>query len=95
MEYFFTLLVLVVYPFFPESPYYLIKKGKHEEARKSLNRIHGAHDAGFITIEMNRIEKNVHFSDELAKLAAANGPPYLQLFKGTNRVYRLMLPTDL
>lgn len=86
MEYFFAVLLFVVYPFFPESPYFLIKKGKHDEARKSLNKIHGAGDQNFISIELERIEKNVRFSEELAKVAAANGPPYYQLFRGTNLV---------
>lgn len=86
MEYFFAVLLFVMYPFFPESPYFLIKKGKPDEARKSLNKIHGAQDQNFISVEFDRIEKNVKFSDELARIAAANGPPYYQLFRGTNLV---------
>jgi hypothetical protein len=87
MEYFFAVLIFVVYPFLPESPYFLIRKGKEEPARKSLNKIHGSQDQNFISIELERIEKNVKFSDELAKAAAANGPPYIQLFRGTNLVH--------
>ena len=91
MEYFFAVLLFVVYPFLPESPYFLIKKGKHDEARKSLNKIHGSKDHNFISVELDRIEKNVKFSDELAKIAAANGPPYYQLFRGTNLVYMVQI----
>ena len=86
MEYFFAVLIFVVYPFLPESPYYLLRKGNSDQARKSLNKIHGSQDQIFISIELERIDKNVKFSDELARTAAANGPPYIQLFRGTNLV---------
>jgi hypothetical protein len=87
MQYFFPLFFLIVYPFFPESPYYLIKKGKYDEARKSLNRIHGSGEQEYINLQMTRIEKSVQFSEELAKTTAANGPAFLQLFRGTNLVH--------
>ena len=86
MQYFFPVFFLVVYPFFPESPYYLIKNGKYDEARKSLNRIHGSSQQEYINLQMTRIEKSVQFSEELAKLTAANGPAFFQLFRGTNLV---------
>jgi hypothetical protein len=86
MEYFFAVLIFAVYPFLPESPYYLLRKGNPDQAQKSLNRIHGSQDQNFISIELERIAKNVKFSDELAKAAATNGLPYLQLFRGTNLV---------
>jgi hypothetical protein len=92
MEYFFAVLLFVVYPFFPESPYFLIKKGQHDQARNALNKIHGSQDQNFISIELERIEKNVKFSEELAKVAAANGPPYYQLFRGTNLVRSFLVP---
>lgn len=89
MQYFFPLLLLCVYPFFPESPYYLIKKGKPEEARKSLNRIHGSGEQEYINLQMVRIEKNVRFSEELAQMTAVDGPAFFQLFRGINLVQDL------
>lgn len=35
---------LLTYPFMPESPYYLLGKGKHEAAKKSLTRLRGTED---------------------------------------------------
>jgi hypothetical protein len=86
MQYTFPGILLLVYPFFPESAYYLIKKGKKEAARKALFRVHGSSDQDMIDIEMKRIESNVRTSEELKKQAALNGPAFYQCFRGTNLV---------
>jgi len=86
MEYFFPLFFLIIYPFFPESPYWLIRNGKLDEARQSLNKIHGSKDQEFINSEMRRIEEDVRFSEELAGQVKLKGPAYLQLFQGNNLV---------
>jgi hypothetical protein len=86
IQYFFPIFLLLVYPFFPESPYWLIKKGKHEEARKSLNKIHNSKKQELVDFEMERLEKNVRLSEELARMTAAKGPAFFQLFQGTNLV---------
>lgn len=86
LQYIFPIFLLIVYPFFPESPYWLIKKGRLEDARKSLNKIHGSDQQEYINIQMAQLEKNVQFSEELARMTAAKGPAFFQLFQGTNLV---------
>jgi Sugar (and other) transporter len=87
VQYIFPFVLFCGYPFFPESPYYLLKKGKIDQARKSLNRIHGSGDQDFINIELERIQNNVRTSEELELTRmAAKGVPYLQLFRGINLV---------
>jgi len=85
LQYLFPAILILIYPFFPESAYFLIKKGKYEEARKALNRTHGSSDQDLINVEMKRIEQNVHFSEELAKAAAIDGPLAWQCWRKTNR----------
>lgn len=80
------MLLLVFYPFFPESPYWLIKKGRVEDARKSLLRIHGRDDPVLIDAEVARIQGMVNFSEELKSQAAQKGIPVLQCLQGRNLV---------
>jgi Sugar (and other) transporter len=87
LEYLFPLFFVIMYPFFPESPYWLIKNGKFDEARKSLNRIHGSRDQAFIDFEMKRLTEEVRESQELAEQTKLKGPPYLQIFQGENLVW--------
>ncbi|KIW64068.1 hypothetical protein, variant [Phialophora macrospora] len=91
----FVVPLFALYPFFPESPYYLIKRGRTEEARKSLNKIHGSHDQALIEAEMVRITSNVEYSENLRTAAAQNGPLILQCFKGVNlrRTLIAIMPT--
>ena len=89
LEYIFPFILFIVWPFFPESPYWLIKNGRDEQARKSLIRIHGSKDPEFIDIEIARLKNNVKLSDELAASQQNNGVPYLQLFQLHNLVCAL------
>jgi hypothetical protein len=93
MNYFFPAVLLLGYPFFPESAYYLIKTGKIDAARKALLRVHGTKNQDLIAIEMKRIARDVETSDELARQAALNGPGLYQCFRGTNLV--LLSPNRL
>lgn len=72
--------------FFPESPYFLIKKGKVEAAQKSLRRMYGSKDPEFLDIELKRLTENIRFSEELKKEAGIGGPLIYQCFRGTNLV---------
>ncbi|EFA10110.1 facilitated trehalose transporter Tret1 isoform X1 [Tribolium castaneum] len=47
---------LLTYPFMPESPYYLLGKGKYEAAQKSLRRLRGTMD---VDKELQEISKAV------------------------------------
>lgn len=77
-------IMLLGYPIFPESPYWLLKHGRPEKARKSLQWVHGRSDQSLIDAEMKRIQVAVNFSEELKRTTAAKGPEFLQLFQGSN-----------
>ncbi|KAF2811807.1 MFS general substrate transporter [Mytilinidion resinicola] len=72
------------YPFYPESPYYLISKDETEKARKALTQIYGSSDSSLIDADLSRISANVTFSKEVQAAAAQKGPLLLQCFRGTN-----------
>jgi hypothetical protein len=77
--------LLLFYPWFPESPSYLLRKGRGEEARKSLNSIHGSSDQKLIEAEMVRIQSNITFDAELRTAGAeTNKPKILQCFQKPN-----------
>lgn len=77
---------MVVYPFYPESPYYLIKKGRPEKAKNALERIHGRGDPVLIEAELARITSVVQFSQEIQEAAATKGSLLAQCFQGPNLV---------
>jgi hypothetical protein len=81
-----TAILITFYPFFSESPYYLLKKGQRAEARKSLSRIHGPGDQSLIDAEMMRIENAMIASEERKKAARHDGLTFLQCFQGSNLV---------
>ena len=87
LQYGFPAALLIFSFWFPESAYYLLKKGKVEEARKALLTTYGSGNQDLIECEMKRIAENVRFSEELATAAAAHGPLLLQCFTGTNLVW--------
>lgn len=79
-------LLLIAYPSFPESPYYLLTKDQPIKARKALEQIHGRGDQALIDAEMARISGSMRSSAALATAAGASGHPMVQCFKGTNLV---------
>ncbi|PMD60991.1 general substrate transporter [Hyaloscypha bicolor E] len=79
-----AVILIVIYPWYPESPYFLIKKGRMEQARKSLNKIHGSEDQTLIEAELARITDVVQFSDAIQEAAAAKGSLLAQCFQGPN-----------
>jgi hypothetical protein len=86
IQYSLPLILLAGSPFFPESAYYLIKKGKVEAAERALKRTHGSVDPTFLDIELKRLTENVRFSEQLKKEAAIGGPLLYQCFRGTHLV---------
>lgn len=80
------MVLIVIYPWYPESPYFLIKKGRMEQARKSLNKIHGSDDQDLIEAELARITDVVQFSDAIQEAAATKGSLLAQCFQGANLV---------
>jgi MFS family permease len=84
IQYALPAILLFFSYWFPESAYFLIKKGKIEAAEKALKQTYGSHDQEFLDIEMKRLTENVRFSEELLKEAAIGGPVLFQCFRGTN-----------
>ncbi|KAK9311170.1 general substrate transporter [Lipomyces starkeyi] len=83
-QFIFCVLLLILYPWFPESPYYLLKRGRKENARKALNRIYGSSDQALIDAEMDRIANDVAFSESLRAAATKNGSAIIQCFRSSN-----------
>jgi hypothetical protein len=87
LQFAFVLALCIGWPLFPESPYYLLKNKKGDEAaRKSLQRVHGSNDMSLIEAELQRLKDVIATDDELAALAQAKGHPLIQIWKGTERV---------
>lgn len=63
--------------FAPESPYWLVRKGKLEQAAKSVKRL-GRASGGQVTETVAMIRRVI----ELEK--SAKRPSYVELFKGTD-----------
>ncbi|SPO05070.1 related to MFS alpha-glucoside transporter [Cephalotrichum gorgonifer] len=63
--YLFPAALLAVYPWFPESPYWLIREGKPDKAAWALRRIYGGADPAFLEIESRRLEEDVRLNAEL------------------------------
>ncbi|KAK9482022.1 hypothetical protein V1527DRAFT_455431 [Lipomyces starkeyi] len=58
----FRFLLVALYPWFPESPYWLIRQNRYEQAKKSLRWMYGMADEQFYDIEMKRLESDVAVS---------------------------------
>ncbi|KAF4472548.1 Hexose transporter [Fusarium albosuccineum] len=90
--YFFPATLLLLYPWFPESPHWLIRENKKEKARQSLERMYGKTKQQLIDHELNRLEEDVRMNTEVQ--ANLEGPRYtifgievgqeLECFRGTN-----------
>jgi hypothetical protein len=74
------------YPFYPESPYYLLTKGQTSNAQTALLEIHGDSDQTLLDAELKRIGANVAFSKEVHAAAALKGPLLAQCSQRTNLV---------
>lgn len=84
LQFVFVMILVGGYPVYPESPYYLLKKGHTEQARVALSHIHGSKDQTLIDAEEKRIASNVAFSEDVRATASRNGPLLVQCFQGTN-----------
>lgn len=76
--------------FTPESPYWLVSKGRHEDARKALLRIRGT-EVGY---DVNADVAIIHSTIEAEQEASSVPTSYLECFKGINlrRTFLACLP---
>lgn len=77
IQFFFALFLLCGYPFVPESPSYLVKKGRLEDATRSLQRLWGK--GVDVSLKLAAIEATV------AEEQASGRVSFLGCFRGTNR----------
>ncbi|KAL3442662.1 putative MFS sugar transporter [Aspergillus insuetus] len=75
----FAVLVIVAALAVPESPIYLLSKGKTSQAERSLRRLHGADDP---TLSLRLASIAYTLEEEQASQAASASP--LELFRGSN-----------
>lgn len=84
LQFAFCAVLAIGWPFYPESPYWCLKTGKTDKARKSLIRMHGSSNMALVHAELERISEEVRVSEEMKALASQGGPPILQCLQGTN-----------
>jgi hypothetical protein len=77
-------VLLLGYPFFPESPFYLLKRERTEDAKTALAQIHGRSDQSLLDAELARIEAIIRASEEVGQEGQQKGPLFFQCFRGTN-----------
>jgi MFS family permease len=78
IQFLFALFLAVGLPFSPESPWYLVRAGKPEQARKSLERLFGKDADTDISAKLTDIELTVR--EESTKVV----PSFIECFRGTN-----------
>ncbi|KAH6608913.1 maltose permease [Trichoderma cornu-damae] len=80
IQLFFCLFLVVLLPFAPETPWYLARVGKRDQARRSLRKLYGSGvdvDAKLATLEATIAEEEATASEQGS---------FVQCFKGTNRI---------
>ena len=54
-----------MWPFFPESPYWLVRQGRTADAKKALKRIYGFKEEAYYDIEVHRMQEEIRITTEL------------------------------
>lgn len=88
------MILTVVWPFFPESPYWLVREGDTAKAKKSLRRVYGFKEEAFYDDEVRRMEDELRLTNEVQgnldarhskKFLGINIAAELECFRGANR----------
>lgn len=61
----YTVLLTSIWPFFPESPYWLVRHGRRSDAKKALQRIYGFPEPSFYETELSRMEEEIRITNDL------------------------------
>lgn len=81
MQWLWPVIILIGLPFAPESPYWLVRQGRKEDARKALEKLSSSKNAPDIDLVLLGVEQTDRLEQEFE--ATTN---YRDLFKGVNRV---------
>lgn len=81
MQWLWPVIILIGLPFAPESPYWLVRQGRKEDARKALEKLSSSKNAPDIDQVLLGVEQTDLLEQEFE--ATTN---YWDLFKGVNRV---------
>ncbi|KAL1409270.1 hypothetical protein Q8F55_006103 [Vanrija albida] len=79
LQWFWPIPLIITAIFAPESPWWLVRKGRVEDARKSLQRLYSGNDQEDIQSTLAMIEHTIAM-----ERAATAGASYIELFKGAN-----------
>ncbi|CAM1502765.1 Fc.00g075410.m01.CDS01 [Cosmosporella sp. VM-42] len=80
IQLFFVVFLAVGLPFAPETPWHLARKGKREEAKKSLQKLYGPKVN--VDSKLNALEETIAEEES----TASDQGSLIQCFKGTNRI---------
>lgn len=75
------MFLTIVYPWFPESPSWLIRQSRNIDARKSLQRMYGLDDATFYETEMSRLRSENHSMTSVQQGAEGRSITVLGIFR--------------
>lgn len=53
--------------FFPESPYWLVRRGRITQAKNELRKVYGFSDDSFYNIEIQRMEEEIRLTTEIQR----------------------------
>lgn len=88
------MILTAAWPWIPESPSWLVRHGKREEAKEALRRIYGLEEQEFYEIEVSRMEEEIRFTGDLRgniesrpprSILGVNVEPAAKCFDATNR----------
>ncbi|KAJ5931506.1 hypothetical protein N7516_005995 [Penicillium verrucosum] len=65
--YIFPFILTAGWFFFPESPYWLVRRGRITQAKNELRKVYGFSDNSFYNIEIQRMEEEIRLTTEIQR----------------------------